>query len=162
MERHAKIRAALSAAVIAFLLVLATQCAFAQSDSTQSLAESLKQREKDWRELVMKSDNAALNQYMTSDAVLVTPRSGIVEREQWLRNLQQMQASSYTLEPMRVKVYGDAAVVTCKWSLAGGSAERKINLEGILTDVWVKQDGVWKLALRQGSPLPAPPPGPTP
>ena len=45
MERHAKIRAALSAAVIAFLLVLATQCAFAQSDSTQSLAESLKQRD---------------------------------------------------------------------------------------------------------------------
>lgn len=144
---------------------LALPSANAQAASNQSqgsLADTFNQREKDWRAMVVKHDTAGLDQYMTRDAVLVTPRAGVVEREQWLHNLQQMQATSYELEPIRVKVYGDAAVVTCKWTLAGGMAEHKINLEGVLTDVWVKQDGAWKLALRQGSPLPTTPPGPTP
>jgi len=163
--RHGRMAVAGLLIVLGFAIVMAplpSNGQVAGKPAQMSLEDTFKKREKEWRDIVMKHDAGGLERYMTSDAVLVTPGRGVTNREEWIRDLQQMHADSYDLEVVRVKVYGDVALVTSKWTLAGLNGDPKLSLKGNITDVWTLQGGEWKLALRQGSPLPNPPPAPTP
>jgi ketosteroid isomerase-like protein len=53
-----------------------------------------------------------------------------------------------------VKAYGDAAIVHAKIKMNGINNGAAFNVSAVLTHVWVKQGGSWKLAAHQATRLP--------
>lgn len=117
----------------------------------------LRQAEHDWNEAITKQDPVAARKFMADDFVLVGVRStgsNTVELATWLETLTSMRIHAYHSEPTRVRVYGDAAVVSVKgdWRLLFHG--REIDENFFLTDVWSKRPDGWKIVLRHSSPYP--------
>ena len=67
-----------------------------------------------------------------------------------------LKIESSKIEDMKVRVYGDTAVVTYATTDKGTYKGRDISGQYRWTDVFVKQNGKWQLVSGQGTPIPKP------
>ena len=80
-----------------------------------------------------------------------------------LENLKFYKIESYSIDDIKVNVYGETAVVLMLWTQKAkvGRAQVDRSAQFVLTDIWVKQKDGWRLAERHSS-RPEPPPTITP
>lgn len=114
----------------------------------------------------VQADVSSLKRVLANDYSHVNGRSGgVLNRDEWLTFIQSRRAnldsgklviSSYNVEDVRVRLYGETAVVT-------GVVESSGQREGVpfssrvrFTNVWVLQGGAWRRAAFHDSPLPEP------
>ena len=119
---------------------------------TQSLSDHAKdEREltqlvRDLSEAVVKGDVAFLDRVLHADYAHHRP-SGIVEnRAQYLDNRKTRRVHFESLEPdeMKVRVYGDTAVVTGRSTANGKDQHGKVEDQRYWTRVLVRRDGRWQ------------------
>jgi ketosteroid isomerase-like protein len=145
---------------VAVLVAVATSLALGQMADKQektkggkvSVEQALMQMERDWTEAGLKKDAATLDKILADDWVGQGP-TGTATKAQALAELKSgdNKLDSQTLSDIKVRVFGDTAVVT-------GSDDEKSSYKGkdtsghyVWTDVFVKRNGRWQAVASQGT-----------
>jgi ketosteroid isomerase-like protein len=145
---------------VAVLVAVATTLALGQMAAKQEktkggkagVAQALMQMEREWVEAAQKKDAATLDRILADDWVGQGP-TGIATKAEALADLKSGDNTleSITLGDMKVRVFGDTAVVT-------GSDDEKSSYKGkdtsghyTWTDVFVKRQGRWQASASQGT-----------
>ncbi len=92
---------------------------------------------------------------ITSDWVLVDSQGGIIPQEGFFNVLQQGQLSHSTMtkEILRVKVYGDIALVTGRGQNTGTWQGQPLEADEWITDVYKKENDKWLCVLTHLTPV---------
>lgn len=125
--------------------------------------------EKDVRELVeveeafsqamISNDVARIRACIADDWVLVTPEAGVVSSDRLLRAIEagRLSHDTMTKDIVRVRVYGETAVVTTRGQNTGMFCGAPISADEWVTDVYVKADRQWRCTLTHLTPVAAEP-----
>jgi uncharacterized protein (TIGR02246 family) len=102
-----------------------------------------------------RNDADALAPLLASDFTFVNPAGMLVSKEQFLNNFRsgRLVNSSYKIDEMRVRIYGSAAVVTYRSSVAGTAGLQSLSSERRRTTVLIKRDGKWLIVAQQSTPI---------
>ena len=126
---------------------------------TENVEQALMQVEREWVDALLKRDTAALERILADDWAGISWDGKNNNKAQAIADLQSaLRIESINLEPMKVRVLGDTAVVT------GGDTE-KTQYEGkdisgryLWTDVFVNRDGRWQAVASQSTRVEQPKP----
>ena len=111
--------------------------------------------ERQWAVAFQAKDVAALQNLMADGYALIIAVEGkplqIVPRNAWFERLNDYEIASISIDHIYVRIYGSMAVVVMLWrqeaTLAGNDRSGQL----MLTDIWVQQDGEWRIAERHSS-----------
>jgi uncharacterized protein (TIGR02246 family) len=113
----------------------------------------------DWATAELRGDTAFLAEILADDFVGVGPRGFMLTKEQWLsrHDTGSLRYEAFGLDEVEVRLFGDAAITVCRQSARGvyeGENGRfELDDQFRATLVFVKQDGRWRLASLQLSPI---------
>ena len=142
-------------------LVICSSLAFGQAASAKkadapSVEQALMQMERDWTQAGLKKDVATLDKIIADDWTAFDFQGKPETKAQVIADLKSGSSFSQTVElgEMKVKVFGDTAVVT-------GSDMEKSTYKGkdssgkyVWTDVFVKRNGRWQAVSSMSVKLP--------
>jgi hypothetical protein len=151
-------RMATRVVVAAVFSVAALTAAPASAQGTASVEEQIKKMEQDRAAAVVKADVATLEGLTSDDYVLINANGQVSNKAETMSLIKtgKIKLTANEVSDMKVRVYGDTAVVTCK-STAKGSING-IELKGpvMFTRVYVKKSGKWQSVAFQQTPIVAP------
>lgn len=146
---------------VAVLLVFALGCTSMQSTqqtaSAVKAAEEVRIAEQEWNAAIDRRDAAAMQRFLAPTYFLAVGIQGrplqVVPKEAWLGNLALYDIRSYSIDDMRVNVYGNVAIVTLLYTQDAivGPERRDRSGQFFITDVWVKHADGWRVAERHSS-----------
>jgi ketosteroid isomerase-like protein len=121
------------------------------NNGTQQLEELVE----DWSAAELHGDTTFLGRILTDDFVGIGPRGFTLTKDQWLTRYESgdLRYESFGLDEVRVRLYGGAAVATCRQSQAGEYQGHDVRGEFRATLVFVEQQGRWLLASLHLSPI---------
>jgi ketosteroid isomerase-like protein len=104
------------------------------------------------------NDVAALDKILADDFLFTSSRGIVVTKAQELADIRsgEMRTESATLDEVRVRVRGDAAVVTGRAALKGVWHRHDFSGQYRVTATWVKEEGHWRLLAEHASRIPQP------
>jgi len=131
---------------------------------TQSIGNSAKdERElmqlvKELTEAVVKADLAFLERVLHEDYAHHRPRGAVESRAQYLdnRKARRVAFESLVADEMKVRVFGDTAVVTGRSTAKGKDQHGKMDDQRHWTRVLVRRDGRWQFVHYHGAPIQKP------
>lgn len=138
-----------AAFAIASLFVLATLCG---SAAAQSVEDQIKKLETDRAVAVVKGDLATLEAQTSDDYTLINMNGQMSDKSQMINGFKSGQSKLTVdeLSDMKVRVYGDTAVVTGKATVKGTMGGKDATGQALFTRVYVKKGGHWQsVALQQ-------------
>lgn len=144
-----------SAAVAAMVLVAGLSlCCAAVEDA--AVEDAVVQAEKSWAAAVTRSDLNALDAILTSDLIYTHSSAVVEDRGVYTGRIKSgsLRYDAIDHESIVVKAYGDAAVLHCKLRMQGASNGEAFNTYAVVSHVWVRQGGAWKLAAHHATRLP--------
>jgi len=113
-------------------------------EASEDVEKKIMQLERDWGDALAKRDLAALDRILGDDHSVITKDGSVLTKAQELAKHSESADELFDFEPMKVRVFGDTAVVI------GGHRE-KSQYQGRDTsghyrwmDVFVKRDGGWQ------------------
>ncbi len=137
---------------VASLIVLSVLAFFGQAQAdTASVQQTLMQMERDWAQAATKNDAATVEKFVADDWVGIDLEGKSITKAEAIADMKSgaSMTQSYEFGPMKVRVFGNAAVVT-------GSDTEKSTYKGkdssgkyVWTDVWVMRDGRWQAVASQ-------------
>ncbi len=112
----------------------------------------------EWVRAERHGDTRVLSQHFADDFIGVGPRGFLLTKEQWLERLEtgDLTYETLTWDDVHVRIYGDAAIaIGVQTSKA---AYKGVPIEGRFreTHIYVREDGRWRLAGLQLSPMAGP------
>lgn len=126
-------------------LLFASAGAWAADPAPANDEQQLKKIEQDWADAYVKRDSAFVEKITVSDFAFIGPDGSMVGKAEYVKSIEgDTVFTAFKLEDIKVRVYGDAAVVL---GLADVTAKTKGEEESgkySFTDVFVKQKGEWK------------------
>jgi ketosteroid isomerase-like protein len=116
--------------------------------------------EEDALAALLKRDTAAFARIFAEDAVVFTPDGSPNTKAQLLAALKSgdLVIESSQISDMKVRAYGDAAVVTYITTDKGKFKGQDISGRYRWTDIFVRRAGTWQIVAGQGTPIQPPPP----
>ena len=124
----------------------------------QQMVDAVLRLESEIMEHIRAKDTRALEPLLTADFVYRTPGEEL-SRADFLKGVASVpgQITSVQGEGLRVRVFGEVAVLTgvqrARVRADDGSEQEGLNA---FTDIFLKRNGRWRLALAYGVELPAP------
>jgi ketosteroid isomerase-like protein len=127
--------------------------------TTAALVTELTQVEDAFNIAMISNDVSRIATCITDDWVLVTPEVGVVSRVRILHVIASGELShdSMTKDVVRVRAYGDIAVVTARGRNTGTFKGRRISADEWVTDIYRRVDGRWLCVLTHLTPVSARP-----
>ncbi len=101
---------------------------------------------------------AYLQRTLGEKFTLTTGRPGaeVRSRQEWLDvTRERYRIVSFAFDWMRVEAYGDAAVVRSRYHQRASMDGQDRSSPYLMTDVWIRRGGSWRLVTRHVTPLPA-------
>lgn len=155
-----------SCLALSFLVANALQSKSASivSSDPQTVEQQIISREREFSELVMGRDAEGAREIQAKGYRLLVRMEGskLVElpQEVWLETLKKYIVRSYRIDDIKVLDLGDVAIATVAYYQDAHIQDNPRNITGdfMLTDVWVKRDGKWKIIERHSSRAEAAPP----
>jgi ketosteroid isomerase-like protein len=139
------------------LTVAASALAFGQSADKKVVDEILKVH-KELNDAEFKRDAATADRLTTDDSTLTSLIPARIRTKAEIKAERQGSGRGFTIESystddVKVRVYGDAAIVTGHMKqVRKGTDGTTTDFQGRFTETWVKQDGKWLLAARHALP----------
>jgi len=136
------------------LLVAATVL----SGQEKTVEQTLLQLENDWSQADLHKDAAALNRILAEDWIGIDFEGTVLNKTQALRGIASDAAAleSTTLRNMKVRIYGDTAVITGTDTEQGEYHGKDSSGSYVWTDVFVRRNGRWQAVSSQSTKLTAP------
>jgi ketosteroid isomerase-like protein len=140
---------------IAVLVLVA--CGPASGDQSGDERE-LTQLVKDLNAAIVKPDIAFLEQILDPDYTHYRPHGNVENRAQYLEDRKngQVHFDSLIADDIKVRVYGDTAIVTYRSTAKGKDQDGAIDEQRRWTRMFVRHDGKWKLVHAQGTTIQKP------
>jgi ketosteroid isomerase-like protein len=128
------------------LLIAAVLVAAASSVFAQDVQEQLKKMEMDRAAAVVKADVATLDKTTSDDYVLINMNGRMTGKSEMIAGFKsgQSKLTSEELSDLKVRVYGNTAVITGKADVKGTLGGTDATGQILFTRVWVKKDGRWQ------------------
>lgn len=159
MERGATVKKTLS---VMSLLALVSIGAFGQSANketgkTSKMAQQVMELNIAWAEAITKGDAATLDSLFADDMIVTAgngtlrDKAGEIKDAAGAPDPEFQWTNPFTTTEVRVKVYGETAVVTglAKWGFKYKG--QQINNERRYTHTYVRQNGKWRIVAQQTS-----------
>jgi ketosteroid isomerase-like protein len=137
-------------ALVGVVVLLAAAALAAQAPP--AIEKELLRLENDWNIAIEKKDLSFLERLYAAEYFSTTPEGATITKAQDLADVKASStAAPFALSDMKVRVYGDTAVVTgvntVNWTAGGKQWVGPIRF----TDVFVKRDGRWQVVASHGS-----------
>jgi ketosteroid isomerase-like protein len=115
------------------------------------MEEELLKVEKGFVDAIAKNDLEAIERFVTDDWIIINADVGIIDRERFLGVIKSGTLTHEMMESddMRVRVYGDSAVVSALTRSKGKFMGQEFTTHERSTDVFVRRDGQWRCVLTQ-------------
>jgi len=125
--------------------------AASRGSASENVEETIMQVERDWGDALTKRDMVALDRILGDDHSVTTKDGSVLTKAQELANYKSGESTNELsdFDPMKVRVFGDTAVVT------GGHREksqyhgRDTSGHYRWTDLFVKRNGRWQAVASQ-------------
>ena len=130
----------------------------AETDSEEGVRRAILEIERETMAAIERKDGEALGRVLAEDFVYRTPTGEDVPKEAFLKNIASIpfEILSVRGENLKVGVYGETVVLTGVQVATVRTEEGKEEVgRGAFTDVFVKRDGRWLMALAYDVELPA-------
>lgn len=120
----------------------------------EELKQQFQQIENNFNEAVISNNVNEIKKCITSDWVLVDSQGGIIPQERFFYVLEQgmLNHSTMTKEVLRVKIYGDIALVTGRGQNTGTWQGQPLEADEWVTDVYKKENEKWLCVLTHLTP----------
>jgi len=107
------------------------------------MLEQLKESEKEFEAALVRNDRDAIARFLAEDWVIVGPDGKVIQRNRFLEVIEAGLLVHTRMETSetRIRVYGDAAVVTGLTTSAGSFAGQEFSNLERATSVYVRQQG---------------------
>jgi len=149
------------------LLVASAPASFVQSqvgdknaaDAQQiSVEQQLKQVEREWNDAVVRRDAAALERILSDDFMLITAAGTVSTKAQLIDTIKSpdLVIEPFDTQDVSVRVYGDTAVVTGRFTQKGSYKGKAFSNQFRYTDVYVKRALGWQAVSAQSTFIPKP------
>ena len=111
--------------------------------------------EDDFNKAVISNSIDEIKKCISSDWVLVDTQGGIISQESFFNVLKQglLSHSTMTKEVLRVKIYGEIALVTGRGQNTGTWQGRPMKADEWITDVYKKDNDKWLCILTHLTPV---------
>jgi len=115
------------------------------------MEEELLKVERGFVDAIAKNDLDAIERFVTDDWIIINADGGIIDRERFLEVIKSGTLTHEMMESedMRVRVYGDSAVVSALTRSKGKFMGQEFTTHERSTDVFVRRDGQWRCVLTQ-------------
>jgi ketosteroid isomerase-like protein len=122
----------------------------AQAD-TASVQQTLMQMERDWGQASASNDTAAIDKLVADDWRAIDFEGKSVTKAEIIAEMKSgaTKTQSYEMGPMKVRVFGDTAVVTGSDTEQSTYKGKDSSGKYVWTDVWVMRDGRWQAVASQ-------------
>jgi ketosteroid isomerase-like protein len=122
-------------------------------DSTAADIKELTRLEQVWNDAHLRGDAKALDQLWAEDLFVTVPDMPVMNKEESLAiwKAGKMKFDIYKTSDLRIKVYGDSAVVTGQLVRIRDANSTKFEDDWRFTKVYVRRDGKWKVVAWHGS-----------
>ena len=153
-------------ASLAFLIVAGVSFATAQSkhapnQKPNKIESELMRLERDIGAANVRRDKAFFERIEADEFIFTDSAGGLTTKADDIASLDkpagEFKLVSYDVDDMKVRVYGDTAVVTGRTTTKLQSQDREVINRSRFTDVFVKRDGRWQLVAGHSSRLTEPP-----
>jgi ketosteroid isomerase-like protein len=123
---------------------------------TSEAEEELLKVENEFAEAIAKNDPEAVGRLVADDWIVIDPDGGIVDRTRFFEVIKSgvLTHDMMESEDLRVRVYGDSAVVTAVTRTKGKFMGQEFSTQERATDVFVKREGRWQCVLTHLTRLP--------
>lgn len=123
--------------------------------TTEQLINQFQQIENEFNLAVISNNNEQIKKCITSDWVLVDAQGGIIPQERFFDVLEQGLLSHTTMSKnvLRVKLYGDIALVTGRGQNTGTWQGQSIAADEWITDVYKRENDKWLCVLTHLTPV---------
>jgi len=120
--------------------------------------QAILQLERDLQAASLKNDTALFEKVATDDYVVTNPVGMVGSKAESVASAKNFKIESLNTDDVKVRVYGDSAVVTGRATLKAqmtmpANAAQDISGQYRYTRVYVKQGGQWRLAAFHLSPV---------
>lgn len=113
--------------------------------------DEIRNAEKKWADAVVKADAAAMES-VYGEKLIYAHSTGVVQtRKEFIDQIGsgQRKYDSVVQEPMRIEVYGGAAVAHYLARMTGNVEKVPFNDRVMVMHFWVRQGGQWRLVAHQ-------------
>ena len=120
-----------------------------------SVEDQLKKMEKDRAAAVVKGDVAALEGMTSDDYILINANGQVSDKATTMNNIKtgNIKLTANDISDLKVRVYGNTAVVTGKSDAKGSIGGRELKGPVMFTRVYVKKNGKWQSVAFQQTPV---------
>ena len=139
------------------VVVLAALCLSVGQAQTPAAPKGVEQQlikmEHDWADAVVKRDMAVLERNLADDYLSIDFEGGLWTKASALAALKSGEdvVTSAIADDIKVRVYGNAAVVTSRWTVKEQFKGRDISGQYRVTDTFIKRAGRWQCVATHGS-----------
>jgi ketosteroid isomerase-like protein len=121
----------------------------------ETLKNSFQKIEDTFNKAVVTNRVEEIKKCVSKDWVLVDSQGGIIQQDRFFDVLQQglLSHSTMTKEVLRVKVYGDIALVTGRGQNTGTWQGNPMQADEWITDVYKNENGKWLCVLTHLTPV---------
>ena len=144
--------------LFAITILLLAGCGWTFGDPASDDERELTQLVKDLNAALVKADIAFLERVLAQDYVHYRPHGDVENRAQYLQDRKdgRVQFESLVADDIKVRFYGDTAIVTYRSTAKGKDRWGTINEQRRWTRVFVRKDGRWQLVHSQGTTIQKP------
>lgn len=136
-------------------LPVLAQTAVSKAKSSTSVEQEIIELERQWAAVIKSQDIAQASRFLSEDYFLAVGVQGallyIFPRKEWLETLKFYVTESYNIDDIKVHIYGDTAVVVMLFTQKAAWRGQDRSAQFVITDIWVKQKGGWRVAERHSS-----------
>ena len=143
--------------LFAITVFLLGACSWGVAD-TASDERDLTKLVNDLNAAIVKPDIAFLERVLAKDYVHYRPHGNVETRAQYLedRKSGSVDFDSLVADEIKVRVYGDTAIVTYRSTAKGKDPDGAIDEQRRWTRIFVRKNGQWQLVHSQGTTIQKP------
>jgi|GEM_PF-715520 len=110
-------------------------------------AQEVLKLDRDWAGALVRRDTTLLDRTMAEDGTTTAWRNDVQSKPQYLAEIASgdFAFKSIEIDGAKARVYGDAALVTGRYTVKGRYKEQDISGQHRYTNLYIKQQGTWRL-----------------